>query len=248
MERKRFTPHSRANTSPDTRRLSEAVGRPGIDPRTWVSLAVVKDVHLDPAHGYFADVILHPSEVRDTARVGTEYAGAGWGMHMPVLVDDEVLVTCPSGDVNDGLVITRRLHSAADKPPQDAIDHPDDAVLVVREGKNFHLRVAGAGNVYIRAVTGAKGGKIQLAPDSGTKGVARLDDTTKNGKIALTVAAVGAGPEMVTTITLTYSPPGGGADQLATIALTGAVTGAVAGTLNLAGQIDKGSATVTAGD
>jgi hypothetical protein len=41
--------------------LSKAMTRPGIDPRSWCSLAIVQSVVIDEAAGVFCDVLLMPS-------------------------------------------------------------------------------------------------------------------------------------------------------------------------------------------
>jgi hypothetical protein len=122
-----------------------------MDTRTWVSLAVVTAVVIDPNEGVFADVLLMPSNVKTTCRVGQEYAGAGFGFYTPVLVDDEVLVEAPSGNPDNGLILTRRLYSASDPPPSEVSTFPDDVLLVVREGKTCRILVEGAGQVEIRS-------------------------------------------------------------------------------------------------
>lgn len=141
--------NSRVGRSVDTSRLGAALAGPGMDTRIWASLAVVTGVTVDDQEGVFANVVLMPSQTRGTARVGCEYAGSGFGLHAPLEVDDEVLVEAPSGDPNEGLVVTRRLHSPSDPPPQQAIDHPSDVVLVVKDGQSLRLLIGGTGKVVL---------------------------------------------------------------------------------------------------
>lgn len=157
---------SRVLSSIDTERLASAVARPGIDPRIWVSYAVLlTDPVLDMTEGgkdVFADIMLLPSGTVETARVGTIYAGNGFGFYAPLYKDDEVLVVAPSGDPDEGLVITQRFWSPADPPPEGL--NIEDVTLVVQSDKNLRITVQGAG-------------KVILGGASATRGVARVDDT-----------------------------------------------------------------------
>jgi hypothetical protein len=147
--------NSRVSSIIDTNRLGRALARPGMDTRTWVSLAVVTAVVIDPAEGVFADVLLMPSNVKTTCRVAQEYAGDGFGFYTPVLVDDEVLVEAPNGNPDNGLILTRRLYSKSDPPPEEAVDNPDDVLMVIRKGKTMRILVDGGGQVEIRSRDGA---------------------------------------------------------------------------------------------
>jgi len=146
--------NSRVSGTLDTNRLGKALARPGMDTRTWVSLAIVNAITIDPDEGIFADVTLMPLGKTATARVGSEYAGAGFGIYAPLLPDDEVLVEAPNGDPDNGLILTRRLFSPSDPPPDEALDFPEDFLLVARDGKTVRILVAGAGRVEIRSRDG----------------------------------------------------------------------------------------------
>lgn len=159
----------RASTQIDFASLSRAIARPGMDPRSWCSLAIVQSVVVDEAEGVFCDVLLMPSKRRETARLGAAYAGSGWGLYAPPMVDDEVLVSAPSGDPALGLVITSRLWSPADVPPADAATHPEDVLLTVRPDKSLRIRVQGGGNVVLAVDTG----KVFLGSESDTEAVAK---------------------------------------------------------------------------
>jgi len=141
--------HTRLGSTPDVGRLGAALARPGMDTRTWVSLATIMKVKVDPQHGVLADVMLLPTGVRDTARVGALYAGNGFGLYAPLVVDDEVLVAAPSGDPDEGLVVVARLWSAADPPPGDAARNPADVLLLAQAGANVRVATLGTGNVII---------------------------------------------------------------------------------------------------
>jgi uncharacterized protein involved in type VI secretion and phage assembly len=140
-----------------------------MDPRAWCSLAIVQSVVVDEAEGVFCDVLLMPSKRRETARLGAAYAGSGWGLYAPPMVDDEVLVSAPSGDPAQGLVITSRLWSPADVPPADAATHPEDVLLTVRPDKSLRIKVQGGGNVILAVDTG----KVFLGSETGTEAVAK---------------------------------------------------------------------------
>lgn len=177
---------SRVATTIDTSRLAEAVSMAGIDPRIWVSYAIVTAVHVDNEEGVFADVILMPSRLRETARVGQEYCGVNFGLHTPVEVDDEVLVSAPSGDPDEGLVVARRLWGGSDPPPSEVVDHPQDVILVVKPGQSVRLVVKGGGKVMLADVDAAQ---------SSVRGTAyrSAEDTMLNALSAL-CAALQAAP------------------------------------------------------
>jgi len=225
----------RAASGLDFNMLSKAMTRPGIDPRSWCSLAIVQSVVIDEAAGVFCDVLLMPSKRRETARLGAAYAGSGFGFYAPVKVDDEVLVSAPGGDPAQGLVITQRLWSPADVPPAGLEATPEDVVLVVEADKSLRLTVQGGGDVVVTAVDG----KVKLGGEAATRGVARLNDTTADGTLAFTAAPT-APPGSGCIITATYTSPSG-AVSTSTVTLSGAVSGVGAGTIALAGKINMAS-------
>lgn len=177
----------RASSTIDFAALGRVMARPGMDPRSWCSLAIVQSVVVDEAEGVFCDVLLMPSKRRETARLGAAYAGSGWGLYAPPMVDDEVLVSAPSGDPALGLVITSRLWSPADVPPADAAAHPEDVLLTVRPDKSLRLVVSG-------------GGKVVLGAADASRGVARLNDTVNLGNKTVVVVP---GPPALYTETVT---------------------------------------------
>lgn len=164
---------SRVTRGIDVARLSNAVARPGIDPRIWVSYAyLTSEPYIETVEGrqdIVADVMLVPSMQEETARVGAIYAGNGFGFYCPLHAEDEVLVLAPSGDPDAGLVITQRLWSPADPPPQEVVVNPEDVTLVVEEGKNLRITVKGAGNV----VLAVDAGKIYLGSPENTEPAAK---------------------------------------------------------------------------
>jgi len=217
----------RASSQIDFAALGRAMARPGMDPRAWCSLAIVQSVVVDEAEGVFCDVLLMPSKRRETARLGAAYAGSGWGLYAPPMVDDEVLVSAPSGDPAQGLVITSRLWSPADVPPADAATHPEDVLLTVRPDKSLRLVVSG-------------GGKVVLGTADASRGVARLDDTTTGGSLTLTSLSNTPTPGL-NTATLTYTGPDGVPQVVGSFVLPGLVT---SGSADVSGKINTASETV----
>lgn len=154
--------HSRVSKHIDIGGLSRAVARPGIDTRTWTSLAIVTAVTIDPTEGVFADVLLLPSEDTYCARVGAIYAGPGFGLYAPLEVDDEVVVEAPSGDPQGGVVITHRLHSPSDPPPPEIAARSTDFLLLAKENTTVRIATQGSGDVVIDA----RGtGKVKLGAE-----------------------------------------------------------------------------------
>jgi hypothetical protein len=145
----------------DMGRLSALASRPGIDPRVWITLAVVKEVGFDADEGIFADVQFMPTGEIETAFLAGDYAGDGFGSFAPVMVDDWVLVAVPGGDPNMGPVIISRFWRASDKPHQDfkaeeqedGHDVPtENVVLRVRPGKKYILRTSDTdGDIMVQA-------------------------------------------------------------------------------------------------
>lgn len=172
---------SRVSSTVDFARLSAAISRPGIDPRVWVSYAIVTaEPVIDTSAagqdaGVFVDLVLLPTQMQATARVGALYAGNGFGLYTPLHTDDEVLVVAPSGDPAEGLVVTQRLWSPSDLPPQAVADHPEDVSLVIETGKSLRVTVQGGGNV----VLAVDSGKVYLGAEDGTEPVA-LGTTLQN--------------------------------------------------------------------
>jgi hypothetical protein len=200
----------RASSQIDFAALGRAMARPGMDPRAWCSLAIVQSVVVDEAEGVFCDVLLMPSKRRETARLGAAYAGSGWGLYAPPMVDDEVLVSAPSGDPAQGLVITSRLWSPADVPPADAATHPEDVLLTVRPDKSLRIKVQGGGNVILAVDTG----KVFLGSETGTEAVAKGDslksylDSLVTKLNAHTHTGVTTGPGVSGPPSPVVSPPG----------------------------------------
>lgn len=143
-------PIRRQGSSVDVRRLGAAVSFPGIDPRSWVSLAVVTAVNLDAKSGPMIDATLLPSLTPITARVGAEGAVGGCGVWWPITVDDEVLVGVPEGESAHGPVVLRRLWSQADPPPALAVANPLDVLIQAPKGRTLRVVCSGGGEVLLQ--------------------------------------------------------------------------------------------------
>ena len=187
-------PIVRTSTRIDVARLSRAVQRPGIDPRTWLTMAtvtsdpVVEDVDdTSDAGGVFVNVTLMPSGTETTAFLPAQYAGPGFGFYLPVAIDDTVIVVVPDGDPNNGCVITSVMWDPSAPPPQDAIDHPADVAMIIRKDKTARMKVSGGGNL----VLACEDGKVLLGDETGTKPVAREGDPVNLGDCHV---VMGVGP------------------------------------------------------
>lgn len=156
---------SRVGTAPDVQRIGAGVSFPGIDPRTWVSQAEVISFSVEGDAGVFARVLVHYDNTEHTARVGAAYAGDGFGIYAPLDPGDQVIVGYPNGQPNDGLVVIARVWSAAVKPPQAAVDHPADLIMVVKPDNNMRVAVSGGGNIVLTV----KNGKVLLADEGATE-------------------------------------------------------------------------------
>lgn len=101
---------------PDMNRLSEAVSRPGIDPRAWVVMARVDDdpdaIVWDSQIGWIVDVTFLDGEGPITCRVVSDSQGSLAGSIRPVRPDSLVAVLVPNGDPNDEAIIVGDLHDA----------------------------------------------------------------------------------------------------------------------------------------
>lgn len=173
----------KARKSIDLGKLAAAVARPGIDPRTWVTLARVKQVGFDDKEGFFADVVYLPSGEEQTCMVGAIYAGNGFGFYTPLEEDDIVVVIVPNGDSNAGPVISQRVWNAADKPPADGGtgEVPTaDVLLRIQPGKKLKIRTSAAGG-DVEIVPEHADGRVKLGSADATRGAARLNDDVNLG-------------------------------------------------------------------
>jgi hypothetical protein len=188
----------------DPLRIGEAVSRPGIDPRTWTTLAIVTAVNVT-AKGIYCDVTTIAG-AEETVSLPTAYGGAGFGFYCPVAVDDWVLIGIPEGDWNAGARILAQVWDEGTPPPDEAVANPQDVALVVEPGRTIRILVSGGGD----AVIAAAGGLVKLGDESASHQA--LLTTTFLAQLGVLVAAISTA---VGTI------PGGGA---AATAITTALT------------------------
>ncbi len=98
----------------DLSSLAEGISRPGMDPRQWISNALVERVDpvlFDDELGPLVSVTLEPGGEQVQARVGSGIAGDGEAEYFPFVEGDEVLVALPQGNPRGGAVIIARLHN-----------------------------------------------------------------------------------------------------------------------------------------
>lgn len=155
----------------DIARWAAALERPGIDPRTWTTLAVVTAVDVS-ANGVHC-AITTIAGVDETAALSPEYAGPGFGLYAPISVGDGVVVVFPEGVMNTGGRIIGRVWDEGDPPPGEVTAHPQDFILVVQENRSLRLVAHGTGDVRI-GVDSA--GKVRLGSVDATDPVALKSD------------------------------------------------------------------------
>lgn len=188
---------SRIGTTPDVARLSEAVSRPGIDPRAWVEPAVIDGESFvdlrDGKQGIFVNVYILRTGTTIPARLGALYAGNGFGFYLPVEDGDEVQVLVPNGETDEGPVVLPRLWSASDPPPAELKTGPAadrgpataDLLLLAKAGATIRIAAQGEGN----AVLEARGtGKVFLGGETGTLPAARQTDPVSVNLVELQAA------------------------------------------------------------
>jgi len=153
-------------TTIDTGRAGRALAAPGMDPRVWVTLAIITDRGVDPQTGVYVDIKTIPAGDEDTCVVGSGYVGNGYGAWLPLRVDDLVVIGYPRGDSGMGPVVLQRLWSGSDKPPAelggDGAEPPDEPVIVIGEGQTARIICRPGASVTVTAA----GGQIALdSPD-----------------------------------------------------------------------------------
>lgn len=245
---------SRIGTGVDTQRFGQALARPGMDPRVWISLAYANDESVvDPPEGVFVDVTLAPSGQVVTARVSAPYAGAHFGRYAKIHKDDELLVGLPNGDPAEGTIVLARLWSKADQPPDDASQNGDEVVDAIEPDKPYRLRTSGSGKIEVDAeakVTVKSGDTIILECDKvrlGEEGASeqlvmgttyRAKEQTLDTSLATQFAQIAAAFSAIQTAMIAYNsamqpasdkvliPPAGKAIGVATLTMVTAVNAA----------------------
>lgn len=173
--------------------MSEAFTRPGIDPRTWVTMARVdlpgeneggEVVEFDEDDGQlYVNVTLKPSDVPCRARLGMQTAGAGEAVYFPFVGGEEVLVAIPDGDLRSSAVIVSRFNNTFDPFPFKSVggaDPKQNAVamlrtrtaLTIESGASVQVRSATLGALLVLGSDGsvtlrdADANVLQLSPDA----------------------------------------------------------------------------------
>ena len=158
----------------DTGQLKEAAKSPGIDPRVWLTYAIVTAVSYDAEHGVFCDIKYQPRGEEETALLGASYAGSGFGTYCPVNINDTVLVAVANGDPQTGPVVVARLWNAGDPPPSAAGSGETaslDVSTTVQTDKNYTITTQGSGNIDL-----VLGGLINLVKSDATQPYVRGSD------------------------------------------------------------------------
>lgn len=163
--------------------------------------------------------------------------GAGGGIVYPLQAGDVVLLVFSS------LPVGQFRNSGSEGDPGE-IRHHD-----LSDAFALPLRCAGAGPsaaAGVLAVVRPTSGKVKLGTTAANRGVARLNDTTSNGSLAI-VAAGTVPPALPGVIlTFTYTPPSG-PSQIQIVTLTGALTGVSVGVpAAFSGVVNSASAIVEA--
>lgn len=216
----------------DVRRLAEAVKSSGIDTRYWSSHGTVgttgDDGTFNPnddlavhiaADSVWADVLLEPLGQPVTCRVALGVGGKEAVIQAPIHPGDEVLVVIPGGDFTNPPTIVAILNNLGDKIPISSSDSKpifkNDRLLILAKSVPVEVRSESDDVILNR----------------GTRGVARIDDTTQ-----LTLS-----PTDVQTLASAL---------LATGAFVGTGSGPFPGTQTTFtdGKITSSSGTVKAGD
>lgn len=155
----------------DVARIANAVSRPRIDPRKFVDVGIVTAVDVT-AEGVHFDVTTMEG-IQESAALAPPYAGPGYGLHFPIELDDAVVLGIPDGVYNSGARVIGKVWDAGEPPPQDAIDHPEDVVLVVKPGQSVRIIVSGGGDIVLES---RDGGRILQGGDDADDPVIRRSD------------------------------------------------------------------------
>jgi len=172
-----------AKGSFDAAAFSEALSRPGIDPRQWVSFGTVmpetdsiKSVVFDDELGPLVGVILQPSGIEVSCRVSGMCAGNNEAEYFPFISGDEVIVVIPEGEERAGCTIVGRLNNASDAWPTSVAgtDATKNTIAFRRMRTPFVLETSAAYLVR-SAITGAffgltTAGAFTMATGDGSTG------------------------------------------------------------------------------
>lgn len=160
----------------DQATMGQALARPGMDPRQWVSYGVVdadapghrcvifKDENGDPLKsGPLVRVTLQPSGISVVCRVAGLAAGDGEAEWFPFVAGDEVVVVLPEGSERAPPVIVGRLNNGPDAwPTKVAGMDPQANSFAFRRVRTPYVLEAGPSLMLRAAQTGCA---FTFAPD-----------------------------------------------------------------------------------
>lgn len=155
----------------DVARIASAVERPGIDPRTNASIAIVEKVVVD-AVGVHVDIVT-VTGIEETATVSNAYAGNGYGFYMPLEVGQAVYFILPEGEWAAGARIIGQVWDQGDPPPALIALNPSDPAFVIKAGRTFRIVASDGGAVVIAT---DETSRIELAAEGATDRMARASD------------------------------------------------------------------------
>lgn len=207
---------TRISRGPDIARLSAALARPGMDTRSWVEYGTVASVGGDDGVPNFEDpnaIVIDENGVEVDVVIGVDEhpVTCRWGITAgdafvipPIFPGDHVMVLIPGGDLGNVPEIVKILPGPHTPLPLDPADRKplfrNDRLLIFTKTTPIDLRTAGGARVVLD-----QDGNV--VANQGTKGVARLEDTTK---LTLTPEDVGALAAVLLATGMfvpTFSPP-----------------------------------------
>ena len=101
--------------------MAEALARPGIDTRTWTTVARVTETSWDPALGWMVTVIAYGpglEGVELNCRQASALAGIDAGEYLPMTVGAEVVVSLPGASTDDDMpLVMAGVTNEEDKAP-----------------------------------------------------------------------------------------------------------------------------------
>ncbi len=208
----------------DQRTAAEAFAYPGIDPRSWLTFALVDQddpIDFDPEYGPLISCTAQPGGNPLRCQLGMQVAGDGEGEFHPFVAGDTVIVALVGGNERTAVILARMPNARAPFPPNVAgQDTSKNAFGFVRRRTPFVQEQVGPwmvrdakteaflsidikGNVTLR--DGSKGA-LQLSPDAfgyqsgDASGILQLDLTGKHfvaqiGDARILLSATGASPD-----------------------------------------------------
>ncbi len=145
---------ARSPRTPDMNAFRAALRGPGIDTRDWIVYGTTTSPVRATSAGLVVDVELEDG-LFETARVGSLYGGAGFGLAPRIPQGTEVKLSAVGGSsaqlVVDCVLWNGDELQAAGASAEDGQSLSNDLVLWVQEGAKLELRTSGAGDINITA-------------------------------------------------------------------------------------------------